>query len=41
MFIHTPVIAIFDTKSSDVDMARQYLPKLNKLAKGLADKLID
>ena len=35
------VIAIFDTKSSDDELAQQYLPKLNKLAKGLTDKLID
>ena len=35
------VIAIFDTKSSDDDLVQQYLPKLNKLAKGLTDKLID
>jgi len=35
------VIAIFDTKSSDDDLAQQYLPKLNKLAKGLTDQLID
>ena len=35
------VVAIFDTKSSDAALAQHYLPKLNKLAKGLADKLID